>query len=104
MINHHRFSNLAFMKTKGLDPTEHGLLKELGRVKEAMGRAKQIGDKPLAPRVNIAASRRFIRGALWEAKGTDNESGTSNISSSSLNESDYGPSAAKKLRTDSTAS
>jgi len=40
---------------------------------------------------------------LWEAKGTDIDSGTTNISSSSKNESDYGPSAAKKLRTDSAA-
>ena len=32
-----------------------------------MGRVKEIQDKPLEPRLNVDASKRFIRNALWDA-------------------------------------
>ena len=54
------------MKTKGLDPKSHGLSKELDRVKEAIVRAKQIADRALAPKINVAAAQRFIKHGLWE--------------------------------------
>ena len=54
------------MKTRGIDPKAHGLLKELERVKDAVTRTKQISDRELAPKVNVAAAKRFIRQGLWE--------------------------------------
>jgi len=32
-----------------------------------MGRVKEIQDKQLAPRLNVDASKRFVRNALWDA-------------------------------------
>jgi len=32
-----------------------------------MGRVKEIQDKQLAPRLDAAASKRFVRNALWDA-------------------------------------
>jgi len=32
-----------------------------------MGRVKEIQDKQLAPRLNVDASKRFVRNALWHA-------------------------------------
>ncbi len=59
------------MKTKGVDPKVNGLPKELERVKDVVSRAKQIADKAFAPKVDVSAARRFIRGGLWEPKDGD---------------------------------
>jgi len=32
-----------------------------------MGRVKEIQDKQLAPRLDVDASKRFVRNALWDA-------------------------------------
>ena len=32
-----------------------------------MGRVKEIQDKELAPRIDVSASKRFVRNALWDA-------------------------------------
>jgi len=32
-----------------------------------MGRVKEIQDKQLAPRIDVSASKRFVRNALWDA-------------------------------------
>jgi len=32
-----------------------------------MARVKEIQDKHLAPRINVDASKRFVRNALWDA-------------------------------------
>ncbi|XP_057373425.1 nuclear nucleic acid-binding protein C1D-like [Daphnia carinata] len=58
----------AYMKTQGVDPKTNGLPKELERVKNVIGRAKQIADKALAPKLDVSAAKRFIRGGLWESK------------------------------------
>lgn len=59
---------LAYMKTQGADPKTNGLPKELERVKNVIGRAKQIADKAFAPKVDVGAAKRFIHGGLWEPK------------------------------------
>lgn len=56
------------MKTIGVDPKSHGLLKELERVKGVVGRTKQIADKAFAPKVDVSAAKRFIHSGLWEPK------------------------------------
>ena len=38
-----------------------------GRIQSYMGRVKEIQDKHLAPRINVDASKRFVRNALWDA-------------------------------------
>ena len=88
---------LAYMKTKGHDPKEQGLLNELDRVKEAMGRAKQISDKALAPKLDVSAARRFIRGGLWENKEQDTNKEDSPDSTQTA-EDDTGPSTAKRMK------
>ena len=37
------------------------------RIQSYMGRVKEIQDKQLAPRLNVDASKRFVRNALWDA-------------------------------------
>ena len=37
------------------------------RIQSYMGRVKEIQDKQLAPRINVDASKRFVRNALWDA-------------------------------------
>jgi len=37
------------------------------RIQAYMGRVKEIQDKQLAPRINVDASKRFVRNALWDA-------------------------------------
>lgn len=83
----------AYMKTRGLDPKEHGIPKELDRVKEVMGRAKQISDKALAPKLNIPAAKRFIRGGLWEANECDTKA----------QKNEDWPTLNKKMRTDTSS-
>lgn len=86
------------MKVKGVDPKASGLPKELERVKTSMGRAKQIADKALAPKVNVDAAKRFIRGGLYESKeGTSSTNGSTSSASY-----DTQPPAFKKQRLDNT--
>ncbi|XP_046635392.1 nuclear nucleic acid-binding protein C1D-like isoform X2 [Daphnia pulicaria] len=61
----------AYMKTRGVDPKTNGLPRELERVKSAIGRSKKIVDRALAPKVDISAAKRFIRGGLWEPKDSE---------------------------------
>lgn len=56
------------MKAKGVDPKENGLPKELQRVKNAIGRAKQISDKALAPKLDVPAVKRFVTSGLGGVK------------------------------------
>lgn len=80
------------MNARGNDPKSLGLSKELDRVKEAMARSKQIADKVLAPKVDVAAAKRFIRSGLWEAKEDKETQQTS-----STTQEDEGPSPNKRL-------
>jgi len=88
----------AFMKTKGIDPKAHGMLKELERVKDAVTRAKQIADRELAPKVDISAAKRFIRQGLWEPSKDDQSGKKDSTTSLSTDE----PSPPKRICTDKT--
>jgi hypothetical protein len=67
---------VAYMKTRGVDPKTNGLPRELERVKSAIGRSKEIVDRALAPKVDISAAKRFIRGGLWEPKDSEQREGS----------------------------
>ena len=64
------------MKTRGIDPKTNGLPRELERVKSAIGRSKEIVDKALAPKVDVSAAKRFIRGGLWEPIDSEQREGS----------------------------
>lgn len=85
------------MKAKGADPKANGLPKELERVKTAVGRAKQIADKALAPKVNVEAAKRFIRSGLYDSREGPS---SSNGPASSSSDSPALPPANKRLRFD----
>uniref|UniRef100_A0A2R5LEL4 Nuclear nucleic acid-binding protein C1D n=1 Tax=Ornithodoros turicata TaxID=34597 RepID=A0A2R5LEL4_9ACAR len=70
----------TYLTTVGEDPKEHGIRKELDRIKEYMMRAKQIADKAKMPRLDQGAAGRFVRSSLWEPKDKG-ESGRENASS-----------------------
>ncbi|KAI9565495.1 hypothetical protein GHT06_009287 [Daphnia sinensis] len=88
----------AYMKTQGVDPKTNGLPKELERVKNVIGRAKQIADKALAPKLNVSAAKRFIRGGLWESK--DGEKKDSNLDGQVQDEDVPKPPPNKRIRFD----
>ena len=90
------------MKTKGVDPRVNGLPKELERVKDVVSRAKQIADRALAPKVDVSAARRFIRGGLWEPKDGDQKEDSS--SNSQLSKHDAQPPPNKRIRFDADTS
>jgi len=47
---------VVYLKTQGVSPTEHGIAKELDRVKEYMKKLKEIEDKKFAPKVSHVKS------------------------------------------------
>ncbi|XP_067939273.1 nuclear nucleic acid-binding protein C1D-like [Watersipora subatra] len=57
----------VYLKTLGINPTTHGLSKELNRVKTYLGRMKEAEDRKLAPRLNKDVTKRVMRNALWSA-------------------------------------
>ncbi|KAF4522714.1 hypothetical protein B566_EDAN012731 [Ephemera danica] len=63
----------VYLRTKGRDAANHAVKSELGRVQEHMARAKQLQDRALAPRLDTAAAKRFVRGGLWQPKDKDGE-------------------------------
>lgn len=58
----------AFLTVQGISPREHAVKKELDRVRQYMGKLKEIEEKDRKPeqRVNKDAAKRFVRNALWE--------------------------------------
>ncbi|KAJ8668803.1 hypothetical protein QAD02_000062 [Eretmocerus hayati] len=55
-----------YLRSEGLDPTNHQLKNENERLKQSMVRAKQIHDRNTRmPRLNRDAAQRFIRSSLW---------------------------------------
>ena len=49
---------VVYLKTQGVNVTEHPITKELDRVKALLKRLKEIEDKKLAPKINTDASKR----------------------------------------------
>ena len=58
----------AFLTVQGVQPRDHAVKKELDRVRQYMGKLKEIEEKEKKPeqRVNKDAAKRFVRNALWE--------------------------------------
>jgi len=50
--------DVVYLKTKGINPVDHNLSKELDRVKTHLQRLKQLEDAKHAPKVNKEASKR----------------------------------------------
>ncbi|RWS04839.1 sun-cor steroid hormone receptor co-repressor-like protein [Dinothrombium tinctorium] len=63
-----------YLITNGVDPQQHSIKRELERLKALMLRLKEIKDKSKAPKLDVIASKRFIRNALWQANDEPNES------------------------------
>lgn len=53
-----------YLKLIGEDLTEHGVIHELSRVKEAMARQKQFQDRKLQPRLEKDVAKRFVKHGL----------------------------------------
>ena len=49
---------VVYLKTQGVNVTEHPITKELDRVKALLKRLKEIEDKKFAPKINTDASKR----------------------------------------------
>ncbi|XP_022648977.1 nuclear nucleic acid-binding protein C1D-like [Varroa jacobsoni] len=61
----------AYMLTQGEDPKETSLKIELDRIREYMGRVKEIEDRDKRPRVETGAAKRFVRNALYQQPSDD---------------------------------
>lgn len=55
----------------GEDPKETSLKIELDRIREYMGRVKEIEDRDKRPRVETGAAKRFVRNALYQQPSDD---------------------------------
>ncbi|KAG5192052.1 hypothetical protein JKP88DRAFT_266346, partial [Tribonema minus] len=68
-------SSLYYMllRTKGCDTTDHGVKKELDRIKGAMGRLQMVKVPQRGIVVNVAAAQRFIKHGLAGNEGVDEE-------------------------------
>lgn len=56
-----------YLITQGINAKEHGIKHELDRVKNYMGKIKEISDKKKASmKIDKEAAKRFVRSALWK--------------------------------------
>lgn len=55
-----------YLCTQGVDPRNHPIKQELGRIQKYMARVKEITDKKKAAKLDTDAAKRFVRNALWE--------------------------------------
>lgn len=62
-----------YLRVNGDNLTSHPIKHELGRMKEAMERQKQIADKSLRPRVDGKAAKRFVKSGLYDHKQKNEE-------------------------------
>lgn len=62
-----------YLRVNGDNLSTHPIKHELGRMKEAMERQKQIADKSLRPRVNEEAAKRFVKSGLYDHKQKNEE-------------------------------
>ncbi|XP_072032228.1 nuclear nucleic acid-binding protein C1D-like [Amphiura filiformis] len=59
----------VYLGTQGINPREHAIRHELGRIQKYMKRAQEISDKPKAPRVDKDAAKRFIKHSIPNQPG-----------------------------------
>lgn len=57
-----------YLRVNGENITTHPVKHELGRIKEAMERQKQIADKSLRPQIDQGAAKRFVKSGLYDHK------------------------------------
>ncbi|ESO01655.1 hypothetical protein HELRODRAFT_174618 [Helobdella robusta] len=64
----HTINSLFFiyLQLNGQDVSKHPINYELNRVSKSIARVKEIEDKRLAPKLDISASKRFVKSALWD--------------------------------------
>ncbi|KAK3603069.1 hypothetical protein CHS0354_015764 [Potamilus streckersoni] len=56
-----------YLNICGVNPKDHGIKQELDRIRSYMNRVKEIQDKALAPKIDVKATKRFVKSALWQA-------------------------------------
>lgn len=56
-----------YLNVCGVNPKDHGIKQELDRIRGYMNRLKEIQEKEKAPSLNVDASKRFVKSALWKA-------------------------------------
>lgn len=63
-------NNLVWMwlRTKGENPKDAGVLAEINRVKKSMMRLKEITEKSKRVPVDSQAAKRLVKGSLWQPK------------------------------------
>merc|ERR1712080_325014 len=73
-------NNLVWMwlKTKGENPKEAGVLAEIERVKKSMMRLKEIQEKSKRIPVDSQAAKRLVKGSLWQPKDSSAQKRKSN--------------------------
>lgn len=59
-----------YLNVCGVNPKDHGIKQELDRIRSYMNRVKEIQDREKAPSLNVDASKRFVKSALWKAAQT----------------------------------
>jgi exosome complex protein LRP1 len=62
-----------YLRVNGDNISTHPVKHELGRIKEAMERQKQISDKSLRPQLDQSAAKRFIKSGLYDHKQKSEE-------------------------------
>lgn len=65
---------MCFVWIAGEDPKETSLKVELARIREYMGRVREIEDRDKRPRIESAAAKRFVRNALYEQPSSEDRS------------------------------
>ncbi|XP_060579171.1 nuclear nucleic acid-binding protein C1D-like, partial [Ruditapes philippinarum] len=56
-----------YLNVCGVNPKDHGIKQELDRIRSYMNRVKEIQDKEKAPKIDVSASKRMVKSALWQA-------------------------------------
>ncbi|XP_038046942.1 nuclear nucleic acid-binding protein C1D-like [Patiria miniata] len=65
-----------YLCTQGVNPREHPIKHELGRIQKYMNRVKEIVDKENAAKLDKGAAKRFVKAALYDAnEGKDKQKG-----------------------------
>jgi exosome complex protein LRP1 len=69
-----------YLRTQGVDPSNHAVKSEIDRVREYNAKAKQVQDRrTIMPRIDVAAAQRFIRSGLWQPNQSDNQNADMNV-------------------------
>ncbi|KAL3874273.1 hypothetical protein ACJMK2_037313 [Sinanodonta woodiana] len=69
-----------YLNICGVNPKDHGIKQELDRIRSYMNRVKEIQDKALAPKLDVKATKRFVKSALWKAAHNNAEEAEGTVS------------------------